>query len=96
MTKENKVEAIFRALDAEPSYAFLYKKHHLLGHILFDRLHNAMYELKYYKITKEKLDQVTIQVKWSLIDFFLVSTDNQYESIYLLYIKLKSFSTHSM
>jgi hypothetical protein len=59
-TKDNEVEAIYKALDAGLSHVFPYKKHRLPGVIPLDRLHIAPDELKYCRIAKERFTQVSV------------------------------------
>ncbi len=58
-TKDDEVEAIYKALDAGLSRLFPYKKHRLPGVIHSDRLHIAPDTLKYRRIAKERLSQVS-------------------------------------
>lgn len=58
-TKEEELDAIYKALESGLSSAFPYKKKRLPGVIPSDKLHIAPDTLKYRKIAKERLGQVS-------------------------------------
>jgi hypothetical protein len=59
-TKDDEVEAIYKVLNAGLSRLFPYSKHCFPSAILSDRLHIAPDTLKYRKIAKKRLSQVSV------------------------------------
>lgn len=61
-TKADEVDAVYKALELGLAHAFPYRKRRLPGVIQADRLHIAPDALKYRKVLKDRLGQVSPQI----------------------------------